>query len=182
MPDAKIGFSIAAYSPFNGDEQVYIGIISHYTLLSRDVQENVTLNGEDVNDIANSSMLGLDLGFRYYPSIYFLNIEPYVEVNLGARSFYTVTKSFFPDLNETTDRQTNEFNVVLAYGFACGTHIFVNDETAINLKVNFQLSNIARYYVDSPENPNNTNPLDNFDLETSQTDFIRYDLGVSYFF
>jgi len=178
----RLSLNAGYYHPLGEDNQMYLGFSGYYAQLDRDVQQNVTSAGENVNDIANSNMVGLDFGMRYYPNFSVLNIEPYIEANLGARSFYTVTKAFFPDLDETIDRETQEFNIAMGYGFSLGLHIYVSDETAINLKTNFQFSNIARYYSELEDNPNNEFPIDNFELQTSQTDFIRYDLGVSYFF
>jgi len=178
----RMSFNGGYYHPVGEGDQMYIGLSTSYSMIDRDVQLNVTAAGENVNDIANSNMLAIDLAMRYYANFSFLNIEPYIEANLGTRSFYTVTKAFFPDLDETVDRQSREFNIALGYGFSGGIHIYVGDQTALNLKTNFQFSNIAKYYSELEDNPNNPMPIDNFELQTSQTDFIRYDLGVSYFF
>lgn len=180
--DNIVGFGLSAYQPIGEDDQIYLGIILNYARIDRDVQNNQTFGGEDVNDIANSNMLGLSVGFRYFPEISFLGFDPFVEAQLGARSFYTVTKSFFPESSETTNQDTQDFNVAIGYGFVLGTEYYVSDNTAITLKLNFQLSNIANYYVELEENPQNMFPIDNFSFETSQVDFIAYELGISYLF
>ena len=177
----KVGFSISVLRQVKPESSMFIGLGSYYARIARDLQENVTTEGDAVDDIANSNMLGFDILFRYYPNVYIWQFEPYIEGTIGYRTFYTVTKSFFPDFNETSNYQTNEFNGALSYGFGLGTHIYVDTKWSINLKFNFQVANIANYYIER-EVKNSLDPLENMSLENSQTDLLRFDIGISYLY
>ena len=177
---AKSGFNISVLKQAKPGSDMFFGLSGYYTQLGNDVQENVTSQGEAVDDIASSNVLGFDFTLRYYPDLVFGIVEPFVEAHLGTRFYYTITKSYFPVFDETIDYRANETNSSLAYGFGLGTHVVIDESWALNFKCSYQLANIARYYVKNGEN--NVDPLENFDLEFSSTDWIRYDIGVSFIF
>ena len=177
---SKSGFNFSVLKQAKPESDVFIGLSGYYTQIGSDLQQNITSSNEPVDDIATSNILGFDIIFRYYPDLVFSVFEPFAEATLGTRFFYTITKSYFPDFDETIDYRTNEFNTSLTYGFGLGTHIILSSDWALNLKMNYQLANIGKYYVENGEN--NVDPLTNFDLKNSSTDWIRYDIGVSFIF
>lgn len=177
---SRSGFNVNVLKQTKPESDVFVGLGAYYTQIGSDLQENVTSSNEPVDDLASSNILGFDLILRYYPDLVFSIFEPFAEVTLGTRFFYTITKSYFPNFDETLDYRTNEMNSSLSYGFGFGTHVIVSDNWAINLKMNYQLANIGKYYVENGEN--NVDPLTNFDLKNTSTDWIRYDIGVSFIF
>jgi hypothetical protein len=177
---SKAGFNLSLFKQAKPGSDVFIGLTGYYTQIGSDLQENFTSTNEPVDDLVSSNVLGFDIVFRYYPDLVFSILEPFAEATFGTRFYYSISKSYYPDFDETLDYMTNELNSSLAYGFGFGTHVILSDSWAINLKMNYQLANIAKYYVENGEN--NVDPLTNFDLKNSSTDWIRYDIGASFIF
>ena len=124
-----------------------------------------------------SNFVGLFAMFRHFPDIYFWRIEPYAEVTFGPQFFYTQTTTSFFDVNIANDVRFNDFDTGVAYGIGAGFMLHITGQVFFTLQANYFGGTSATYFIEQ-ENLGGF-PLDNFESETSQTNYIKFQFGIS---
>ncbi len=154
------------------------GGIHFFNLGSENTTYTDDLTFEEISESANSLEIGLDILFRYYPDFFFGPVEPFFEVMMGPRFFYSYTSSQSLTLGESIGFDVNDFDVSLAYGIGVGLHTTVYNQYGINTKLLFHPGLISSYLVKRNDDTIiSENPLDFFRSVSSSSDIFRFQLG-----
>ena len=134
----------------------------------------------EVEDRSGSNFIGLHFVYRYYLPFYFWRIEPFAEANLGTKMFYTHTTRNYFDEEGSSDFDFDEFDMNLSYGIGLGFTLHIAGQYFFVSKMHFYSGNSLTYLV--PSDGIDEIPVNNFITETTQTNLIRLQFGLSYTF
>lgn len=146
-------------------------------------QLNFSQLGTDSNSFfdstvrTSSNFVGAYLTFRHFPNLYFWRIEPFAEVALGPQFFYTQTTTSFFDVDSTNDIDFDEVDTSLGYGIGVGFMLHITGQVFFTAQANYFGGTAVTYLVERGNQF--VFPLDNFGPETSQTNFIKLQFGIS---
>ena len=179
LDQTLFGLTAAYYWERKNEDYSFWGVQMNWAHIDSD--KNTYFNGlEDVEDITSSNFFGLQAMLRYYPNFFFWKIEPFAEVAFGTNFFMTTTTRYYFDEDESSDFDFNEFDFGLAYGLGVGFTTHIAGQFFIVTKCSFFGGNSVTYQYKT--GTDEIVPLDNFRDETSQTNYIRYQIGVSFTF
>lgn len=132
-------------------------------------------------DETSSNIVSLELIYRLYLPYYYKIVEPFVEFGLGPQVFYTSTSTTFLDGSNETDFNFNAAD----FGFVAHAEVGVTIKLVRNLfaTTKFGYTNGIATTYDVPQEELTTEfPLDSFSQLTSQTNNLRFHIGLSYTF
>lgn len=134
----------------------------------------------DVDERTGSNFIGFHFLYRYYTPFFFWRIEPFAEAALGTKMFYTHTTRNFFDEEGTTDFDFDEFDMNISYGIGIGFTAQIAGQFFFVSKLHFYSGNSLTYLV--PGDGDDEVPINNFFSETTQTNLLRLQFGLSYTF
>ena len=150
----------------------FIGLQLNFSQI--DQKSEVFINSE-VSSASN--FVGLLAMFRHFPDLYFWKIEPFAEVTFGPQFFYTQSTTGFFDPSISNDVRFNEFDTGFAYGVGAGFMLHLSGKIFFTTQINFFGGSTVSYFVEGDDIGGF--PLDSFNLETSETSYIKLQFGIS---
>ena len=166
--NAKLGYLLQ----LNKEKLDFIGFQLN---LSQIDQDSEIFFDSEINTASN--FVGLFAMFRHFPDIYFWKIEPYAEVTFGPQFFYTQTTTSFFDVNIANDVRFNDFDTGVAYGIGAGFMLHVTGQVFLTAQANYFGGTSVTYFVEGEDIGGF--PIDSFDSETSQTNYLKLQFGIS---
>ena len=150
----------------------FIGLEINYTQIAND--SNVFSDSEVKT---SSNFVGAFFTFRHFPNLYFWRIEPFAELAIGPQFFYTQTTTSFFDVDSTNDVAFDEVDTGVAYAAGVGFMLHITGQVFLTTQVNYFGGTSVTYLVKRDDQF--AFPLDNFRPETSQTNYIKLQFGIS---
>lgn len=131
----------------------------------------------DFDVLTGSSIVGVQGLFRHFPNFYFWKIEPFIEVEFGPQFFYTQTTTSFFDEGVSDDIDFDEFDTSIMYGIGGGFTLHITGQVFFMSKWSFIGGTSVTYLVDGDNIQ--PFPLDNFRPETTQTNYLKWRIGLT---
>ena len=173
------GLTAAYYWERKNQDYSFWGVQANWAHIDSD--RNTYYRGaEEVEDITSSNFFGIQAMLRYYPDFFFWRIEPFAEVSFGTNFFTTTTTRYYFDEDDSSDFDFNEFDFGLSYGLGIGFTTQIVQQFFLVTKCSFYGGNAVTYQF--KDGIDEVVPLDNFQTETSQTNYLRFQIGVSFTF
>ncbi|NNE26967.1 MAG: autotransporter outer membrane beta-barrel domain-containing protein [Saprospiraceae bacterium] len=179
LDQTLFGLTAAYYWERNKQDYSFWGVQMNWAHIDSD--RNTYFNGvEEVEDLTSSNFFGAQFMLRYYPDFFFWRIEPFAELSFGSNFFTTTTTRYYFDEDNSSDFDFNEFDFALSYGLGIGFTTQIVQQFFLVTKCSFYGGNTVTYQYQDGEDE--IVPLDNFRNETSQTNYIRFQVGISFTF
>ncbi len=177
------GLSLSYLVERDSDQYDFFGFQLSYTHIGA-ISNNLIVPGQsgqiEISERTGSNFLGAHFIYRYYLPFFFWKVEPFAEASFGTNMFYTSTSTTFYDAEETTDFDVNEFDMGISFGLSTGFTLHLTSQSFIVAKLYYYSGNAISYTIDDEETEEIS--IDNFRNETSQTNHLRLQLGISYTF
>ena len=179
-----IGFALKALIQRREGGTVFLGGSFYYhgfessNVLYTDFFNNVAIN---VRDKVSTQDMGLDFVMRKYPGLVLGRFELYVEGSLGMKWIYTTLTSTDTDSNQNLNFDFLQNDIAFTYGANLGMQVYLTDNYFLNFSTGYFGSTSVTYYG-RQEGLGGVEAIDAFRLNTSLTDLLRYQLGVTWTF
>ncbi|NNK90145.1 MAG: hypothetical protein HKO89_06005 [Saprospiraceae bacterium] len=177
------GFTMAYYVERKSKNYDFWGFQFDYGHLGSRTNRYLTPANQgiiEVDERTGSNFVGLHFMYRYYTPFFFWKIEPFAEAALGTKMFYTNTTRNFFDEEGSSDFDFDEFDMNVSYGVGIGFTAQLSGQFFFITKMHFYSGNSLSYLV--PKDGDDEIPINNFFTETTQTNLVRLQFGVSYTF
>ncbi len=192
-------FPIGSFSDNIGDKNLTGFSLSY--LRQRDIESSYSFVGGQIeylrlgSDFSNafigsptssalnttSNIINALAQYRYYFSVYFGALEPFIEAKLGPQFLFSeTTETFFENGQSFESNNLDEFDLGLAYGVGLGFSYAIYEGLLISFKTNIMSGTASTYLVEN--NSELPNTIDNFNRVTSTVTYLNLQLGVGYIF
>lgn len=132
----------------------------------------------DVEEKSKSHLIGLNLLFRYYPSVNIPVIEPYLEGIAGLNWLYSTRSVSDFETGDNFDFSLDNSNLGLNYGIVGGFQINLHNYMwYLNTRVSYLFGTSASFQMTDPID--STNLLD-LEIKNASITHLRYHLGVTF--
>ncbi len=129
-------------------------------------------------DITNTVLVSAHVLYRQFTPFYHKSIEPFFEFGLGPNFVYTGTNTTFIN-DSSTEYNFEQTDLGLSYGLGAGVTIKAADQFFLVLKAHYYGGNALSFLV--PDDELTTEfPVDSFRLRSSQLNYLKLQLGVTY--
>lgn len=135
----------------------------------------------EVNEVASTHDLGLDYLIRKYPGWVLGRFELYVEGSLGVKWIYTTISSRDVESGDNLGFDFFQNDLAFNYGANLGLQVYLLDNYFINITAGYFGSTSVTYHG-RDEDLSGPDAIDSFRLNTSLTDVLRYNLGLTWTF
>jgi len=170
--DRKLwGFTFAFLKQRESDNIDYFGLQINYANIGT---EEATIFDEDLKTGTNH--FSAHFVYRLYPDFYIKKIEPFMEVTLGPQAFYTVTTTTFIE-DQSNNVDFDRFDMGMSYGVNLGLTIHYYKQAFVFLKAGYYGGTSISYLVNQEDGF--LAPIEAFNLETSQTNNVRFNFGLA---
>jgi len=186
--DALYGFSLGFLYQLQKEKPSFMGIEAFHMNLgsfSSDYEAIVGAEQLILTGRVASNALGINLNYRYYPSLKVGRLEPYLEGHLGTKWMYSYLSETGTFLDEEPYDNFDflEGEWVLAYGGALGFQINVSGFYYLNFKSTYHFAVSGEYQKRISENMGFVEfPQEAFETVQSSTNFVKFDLGMTFLF
>lgn len=143
-----------------------------------DFFDNVQIN---VADRVATHDIGLECYARHFPGYVFWRFEPYIETSIGVKWIYSTSTSTDVDTNESLNFDFIQNDLAFTYGASVGTQIHIKDTWFVNASIGYYGSTSATYHG-RETGLTGIDAIDYFRLNTSLTDVMRINVGVTWAF
>lgn len=179
----KTGFGFGGNLLFEVRKPISIGLDIAWQKYDRDAAFFIEFDefGDafDTEEETSNHIFGFNGLIHIEPEVNFF-IQPYGEGTFGVNRFYTKTTLTDATTNEQFNTVNNNSDWSLSYGGAFGLLINVwQDLLFIDLKCAYRIGNTAEYYS-RIEDADFTVPLNNFEIESSPTNMLMPQIGVTF--
>ncbi|MEM9548529.1 MAG: hypothetical protein AAGA77_21265 [Bacteroidota bacterium] len=182
------GFSLGFLMQLQKEKPSFIGVEVfhlHLGMYSSDYEAVIGSEQLILSGRVSSNNLGINLNYRYYLPFKVSRIEPYLEGQLGVKWMYSyLTESgSFSDGEEYNNFDFLTGTWVLSYGGALGFQIHLTDVYYLNLKSSYHFAVSGEYERRIQENLDAVEfPQEAFETVQSSTNFVKFDLGLTFLF
>lgn len=139
----------------------------------------ISSSGVAFTDRTNSVMVSLHGLYRQFTPFYLKRIEPFFELAIGPQFLYTGTSTTFFDDNSSTEYNFEETDFGLSYGIGVGATIKVVPQFFVLVKAHYFGGTSVNYLLPS-ETLQTEFPADSFRLRSSQLNYIKLQIGLTY--
>ena len=172
IDETLTGFRFGYMWQMNKEKLDYVGFQINYAHVDSNTN---SFFDSDVRTASN--IIGVFVNYRHFPDFYFWKIEPFVEAVLGPQFFYTQTTTSFFDVNSTNDVVFDEVDTGIGFGAGVGFLLHITGQVFFTTQLNYIGGTSVTYLVET--DAQNPFPIDNFRPETSQTNYIKLQFGIS---
>jgi len=138
----------------------------------------VNSNGLEFSDLTKSVMVSMHGLYRQFTPFYLKRLEPFFELSFGPQFLYTGTSTTFFD-NDSTEYNFEETSLGISYGIGVGATIKVYPQFFVLVKAHYFGGTSASYLIPS-ETVQTEFPADSFTLRSSQINYVKVQLGLTY--
>lgn len=184
-----LGFNFSYLRQLEKEKPAFFGVEIYHSFmgtLARSYEQIVDNEILFLDGSMSSNALGLNLVGRYYPSLKFGPVEPFIEAHFGPKWLYSYQSESGVFSNEETYNRTDflQGDFVLAYGGAMGFQIYLNQNIYFSIKGSYQISNSAEYYkrIEDEFNVFPLFPIDGFEIVNSTTNNMKLDIGFTFLY
>lgn len=195
LPQSQFGKYVASKFQINASyhRQIFLnkpffaGIEFSYSQLSSYSSE-VTYTSNSSSSIwsvtTTSDLKTFDLIGRHYLPIRFSRVDPFLEFDLGCQWFGTKTNFSPPNSEDPSESEYDKNDLVLRYGLLGGLHINIKDDYFLQIRLGYLSGLSANYFIKKNEIPTKIeeSTIEAFDLKSTSTPILKWDIGFSYSF
>jgi len=166
---------------FNRKAPIYIGLGLNGFIGPRESTEyQEEIDGEffTTREITSVNIVNANVLVRFMPDLYRW-YEPFGEFHIGYKFLFTLTEFIDVDADDVFDSFFEETDFSLSFGLGGGCNFyFFNNAVKITTKITYSKGLAGNYHVRNSSAVNPSNPLDYFEVRTSATDAIIFQLGA----
>ncbi len=174
------GFSVSLLNQRSAPGYSFFGLNVNFVSIGS-LSGTVNSGFDSFNDDTGSNFISALFIYRHYLPLYFKSIEPFFEVGIGPQFLYTSTTTTFFDSQGTSEINFEESDFGLAYGLDIGVTVKIVNQLFALVKFGFYGGTATTYLVPQEEVTTNF-PVDSFDTRTSQTNYLKLQVGLAYAF
>jgi len=179
----KVGLTLGYIRQYKAEMPFFIGAEFSYNSLGSADDRFTELLDFDLVDFdysTTSSLFGFNGRFLFFPNFHIGDLEFSLEGKLGFKWLLTTTSKTAVDDLDSSSSNVNKGDLSLTYGIAAGMNFPIAPNIYLNFKLNYLPGLSAAYYTIDPTNRVQSSTLDYFRLRNSNTDLIRWDLGLMF--
>lgn len=180
MRTSRLGFDLAYLQQLKPEKPLFWGVGLYFIPLDEagvTISEPLEFQLVDFDYSTSNNIVGLHGKFRFYPDVYLGKAEFYLEAQTGFKAILaTTTKTLVSDGSADSNFERAGFS--LTYGAGVGANYPVADKWFINARVSYLPGVSTKYYAFNPSASAQSSSLDFFDLKSSPTDLIQWELGI----
>ena len=130
-------------------------------------------------------LMHIDLKARYFPAYTIWILEPFVDLSIGARNSFALTKVTNVDYDENVLNRLEDSDWGLGYGAGIGTLINIDDESKNffgHFSINFVSGQNSFMYLKKDDAIGTEDPIDRFKRKSIPFRYLKIDTGIIIYF
>jgi hypothetical protein len=166
---------------FNKKAPIYVGIgLNGFAGPRESIEYQEEIDGEffTTREITSANIVNANVLVRFMPDLYRW-YEPFGEFHIGYKFLFSLTEFKDVDADDVFDSffEETDFSLSFGLGGGCNFYLFKN-AIKITTKLTYSRGLAANYHVRSSTVINPGNPIDYYEIRTSATDAIIFQLGA----
>jgi len=133
----------------------------------------------------NCDVLLLEFKTRYFPEIKVEGLEPFIDLSMGFRNSFAYTSKTNVDYDETVNTRFHEADWGLGYGVGIGALVnmgYFTDELFGHISFNYQGGENSYFYLIKDNFSGTSEPIDRFDRKSIPYQFLKFNVGIIFYF